>query len=211
MIDSDKLMAWLRQRATSYVEEADAESRVPDMAAEYRAYGRHLAMREVMDAVAADRFAPDESTERQKEQAKMAWELFRGAWPRTGETIESLLNKAFASAHAFLYERERRQAETKPSARSTAKSSMAPPTTARLASRCRVPVRAVVPGGAVPASIEDTAGWISQFDESRARIDPAAAGRSEGVVLRTADRSKICKLRFEDYARTLRARAMAQR
>lgn len=30
-----------------------------------------------------------------------------------------------------------------------------------------------------------------------------ALGRAEGVVLRTKDRSRIAKARFEDYARTL--------
>ncbi|MEU4775942.1 hypothetical protein [Micromonospora sp. NPDC023644] len=33
------------------------------------------------------------------------------------------------------------------------------------------------------------------------------AGRSEGLVLRAADRSVIAKARFQDYERTVRRRA----
>jgi hypothetical protein len=40
-------------------------------------------------------------------------------------------------------------------------------------------------------------------EHTRAGLD-RAAGRPEGLVVRNKDRSKIAKLRFEDYERTLR-------
>ena len=41
---------------------------------------------------------------------------------------------------------------------------------------------------------------------SKVALTDSALGKSEGVVLRNRDRSKIVKLRFEDYLRTLKVK-----
>jgi hypothetical protein len=64
-----------------------------------------------------------------------------------------------------------------------------------------VPV--LTPERALPASITDTHDWLrALLTESLARLDDTGRGRPEGVVVRTADRSRIAKIRFEDYERT---------
>lgn len=42
------------------------------------------------------------------------------------------------------------------------------------------------------------------------KLDPQAAGRPEGIVLRSADRSAIAKARFQDYERTFRSARQAR-
>jgi hypothetical protein len=70
-----------------------------------------------------------------------------------------------------------------------------------------VPDLAVTDGEAFPKTIEDTAAWMQQLlMDSVAILDDQAGGQPEGVIVRTQDRSTIFKLRFEDYARTLKAR-----
>lgn len=57
----------------------------------------------------------------------------------------------------------------------------------------------------LPIKLSATLDWMkTTITETRARLDDVALGRPEGIVARTADRSKIAKLRFEDYERTLR-------
>lgn len=64
----------------------------------------------------------------------------------------------------------------------------------------------------LPVSVEDTYKWMQQFKESQAIIGVPEQGRqynqkfgkAEGAVIRNLDRSKIVKLRFEDYERTLK-------
>jgi len=53
-----------------------------------------------------------------------------------------------------------------------------------------------------PVSLKDTLQWLTQFSISRVHLDEGQ-GRAEGVVVRTADRKAIAKMRFEDYERTL--------
>lgn len=54
--------------------------------------------------------------------------------------------------------------------------------------------------GRASTSPADTLAWMRQvISATHAGID--ASGRPEGLVVRTADRSKIAKLRFEDYER----------
>jgi len=69
----------------------------------------------------------------------------------------------------------------------------------------RVPVLAASPP---PTSVADTYDWLrAVMVQSLARLDPEAPGEPEGVVVRTPDRRKIAKIRFEDYARTMKERA----
>lgn len=62
--------------------------------------------------------------------------------------------------------------------------------------------------GRPPTSIVDTLDWLRELlvDGSSVGLDEKAGGRPEGVVVRTLDRSKIAKIRFRDYERTLRDR-----
>jgi hypothetical protein len=65
------------------------------------------------------------------------------------------------------------------------------------------PLKAGVP----PASIEDTYKWLSEILPGMTNVPiEGMGGKPEGVVIRTKDRSKIAKIRFEDYERTLRNR-----
>lgn len=56
---------------------------------------------------------------------------------------------------------------------------------------------------ALPRTLAETAEWLRQWPTTQAGLD-APAGRSEGVVVRSPDRKQIAKIRFEDYARSLR-------
>lgn len=55
---------------------------------------------------------------------------------------------------------------------------------------------------APPTSLQDTYEWLKQFEKSHCDLG-GGQGRAEGVVVRTADRKTIAKIRFEDYERTL--------
>ncbi|WP_026930154.1 RNA ligase family protein [Glycomyces tenuis] len=68
-----------------------------------------------------------------------------------------------------------------------------------------VPDLGGIDGADLPAAIEPTAQWLrARLRQSRAVLDEGGAARPEGIVARGADRSKIVKLRFADYAATLR-------
>jgi hypothetical protein len=58
----------------------------------------------------------------------------------------------------------------------------------------------------LPTSLEDTHRFLLGFEWSRCKLDEAAAGVPEGVVVRSPDRGTIAKIRREDYERTLRRR-----
>lgn len=59
--------------------------------------------------------------------------------------------------------------------------------------------------GVPPTSVVDTHEWLSKtIITTYAKLDDSGRGHPEGVVVRVADRSKIAKIRFEDYQRTLR-------
>jgi flavin-binding protein dodecin len=58
----------------------------------------------------------------------------------------------------------------------------------------------------VPTGVEDTYRFLLGCGASRCKLDDAAEGVPEGVVVRSPDRSRIAKLRREDYERTLRRR-----
>jgi RNA ligase len=57
---------------------------------------------------------------------------------------------------------------------------------------------------APPVGVADTSAWLGRtISHSYAVLDDGAVGRPEGLVVRSEDRSKIAKIRFEDYNRTL--------
>lgn len=56
----------------------------------------------------------------------------------------------------------------------------------------------------IPTDIEGAYNWLCQFRNTNVALDQTGKGQAEGVVIRTADRSFIRKLRFEDYEKTLR-------
>lgn len=59
----------------------------------------------------------------------------------------------------------------------------------------------------LPHTVEETASFLKGcIEQTLCSLDIGAGGQPEGVVIRTANRSQIAKLRFEDYARTLRRR-----
>lgn len=73
-----------------------------------------------------------------------------------------------------------------------------------------VPLLTVVGDPAqMPVSVADTEQWLRKVasERSRAALDETGRGGMEGVIVRTADRSQIAKIRFEDYERTLRVRS----
>ncbi|MEO0812422.1 MAG: RNA ligase family protein [Myxococcota bacterium] len=56
-----------------------------------------------------------------------------------------------------------------------------------------------------PKSIEDTFAWLKEtLPVSLSTIDDGAKGEAEGVVVRSPTRSRIAKIRFQDYARHTR-------
>ena len=58
-----------------------------------------------------------------------------------------------------------------------------------------------------PVSVADTHEWLTKaLTATHAALDDSGKGYPEGVVVRTADRSLIAKIRFEDYERTAKAR-----
>jgi hypothetical protein len=58
-----------------------------------------------------------------------------------------------------------------------------------------------------PTSIEETYEWLKILLPGSTNVSiEGEGGRPEGVVIRTSNRSKIAKIRFEDYERTLRSR-----
>jgi hypothetical protein len=58
----------------------------------------------------------------------------------------------------------------------------------------------------LPTDIDETYRYLLQFQHSRCKLDEDANGEPEGIVIRSPDRSRIAKLRREDYERTLRRR-----
>jgi len=57
----------------------------------------------------------------------------------------------------------------------------------------------------LPQGISETLTFLrTHLAETRCRLDGAAGGKPEGIVLRSPDRSTIAKARFEDYERTLK-------
>lgn len=60
---------------------------------------------------------------------------------------------------------------------------------------------------APPVDLQETLAWLEGIAPvSLASLDDSAGRQAEGVVVRSADRSSIAKLRFEDYRRTFRGK-----
>jgi RNA ligase-like protein len=70
----------------------------------------------------------------------------------------------------------------------------------------RVPYLRTMSGDALPGSIEHTAEWLKGIASTTHAVIDGEEGHAEGVVIRTKDRSKIAKIRHEDYIRTLKRR-----
>lgn len=58
----------------------------------------------------------------------------------------------------------------------------------------------------LPSDLEGTYQFLLGFNNSQCNLDDEANGIPEGVVVRSPDRSRIAKLRREDYERTLKRR-----
>ena len=59
-----------------------------------------------------------------------------------------------------------------------------------------------IEAASLPLGIEETQEWLNAtISQTLVALDNDAGGRPEGVVVRTADRSRIAKIRHEDYAR----------
>jgi hypothetical protein len=69
-----------------------------------------------------------------------------------------------------------------------------------------VPVLLDTDAAELPTDLEATYRYILQFPSSRCKLDEDAQGVPEGVVIRSPDRTRIAKLRREDYERTLKRR-----
>lgn len=68
-----------------------------------------------------------------------------------------------------------------------------------------VPHLKVVEGNAIPRGREEAEAWMEELlPGTLAGLGDGGTGRAEGIVARTADRSKIAKLRKAEYAKTRR-------
>lgn len=75
----------------------------------------------------------------------------------------------------------------------------------------QVPPIASIPPSFLPDTIQDAATWLyAQHTVTTAATSSGGVGSSEGVVLRSADRSIIAKLRLEDYEKALRRRGVSR-
>jgi hypothetical protein len=71
-----------------------------------------------------------------------------------------------------------------------------------------VPFLTLTRAGDLPKTVEDALAFLTaHIPSTRVALDGGAIGRSEGLVIRTANRAQIAKLRFEDYERTLKRRS----
>lgn len=57
----------------------------------------------------------------------------------------------------------------------------------------------------VPAGLGETLSWLHYLaPETSETLDESGLGQAEGVVVRNSDRTKIAKIRYEDYKHTLK-------
>ncbi|MEJ3653556.1 RNA ligase family protein [Actinomycetes bacterium KLBMP 9759] len=70
-----------------------------------------------------------------------------------------------------------------------------------------VPALFTVDSADLPRDLEATRAFLAeQLPSTRSALDEGAGGQPEGIVLRSGDRSRIAKARFQDYDRTLKRR-----
>lgn len=69
-----------------------------------------------------------------------------------------------------------------------------------------VPLLFEANAASLPADLEETYQFLLNFKTSLCKLDDEANGIPEGIVVRSPDRSRIAKLRREDYERTLQRR-----
>jgi hypothetical protein len=70
-----------------------------------------------------------------------------------------------------------------------------------------VPALKETTGKCLPVTILETQQYLSSvISKSQALLDDSGKGSPEGLVVRNATRTKIAKIRYEDYTRTLRAK-----
>jgi hypothetical protein len=69
-----------------------------------------------------------------------------------------------------------------------------------------VPALFDIDASALPTEIEATYQFLLGHEWTQCKLDGGAAGIPEGVVVRSPDRSRIAKMRREDYERTLKRR-----
>lgn len=71
-----------------------------------------------------------------------------------------------------------------------------------------VPYLTQVHGRDLPKTVEAAHAFLTaHIPGTQVQLDASAGGSPEGLVIRTQDRSRIAKLRFQDYERTLKRRA----
>lgn len=70
-----------------------------------------------------------------------------------------------------------------------------------------VPELFTVDASELPTTVHETADWLRhKIPETHAKLTSEGKGEAEGLVLRSADRGTIAKLRHQDYQGTLRRR-----
>lgn len=74
-----------------------------------------------------------------------------------------------------------------------------------VAARFELELTPRIPIDSVPDNHQEVMDWLKEkLPETQCRLDAEAGGKPEGVVVRTLDRSKIVKIKYRDYERTLR-------
>jgi hypothetical protein len=67
----------------------------------------------------------------------------------------------------------------------------------------RAPNCGVFEGEGLPHDKAGLFAFLTQFERSNACLEDSGKGEAEGIVIRSKDRKRIAKLRFEDYRRSL--------
>lgn len=74
------------------------------------------------------------------------------------------------------------------------------------AKKVKCPVVPSLKISTIPSDIKETFDWLKNVlpGQTNASLEVGVGGKPEGLVVRTQDRSKIAKIRFEDYEKTFR-------
>lgn len=69
-----------------------------------------------------------------------------------------------------------------------------------------------LPASDLPSLIDEGLPFLQRaIPQTQCTLDDAGGGRPEGIVVRTRDRIRIAKLRFQDYERTMKRRSRQQK